>query len=81
MITKLKEAETVHFDAICKVVPRIFYQLLTIFIRYYRATLARSLHNVFASTQHFVPRECEKIGKFRFLIFFNFVAYDDIIIR
>ena len=34
MITKLKEAETVHFDATFKVVPRIFYQLLTVFIRY-----------------------------------------------
>ena len=34
MITKLNEAETVHFDATFKVVPRIFYQLLTVFIRY-----------------------------------------------
>ena len=34
MIAKLKVAETVHFDATFKVVPRIFYQLLTIFIRY-----------------------------------------------
>ena len=33
MLLKLKEAEIIHFDATFDVVPRIFYQLLTIFIR------------------------------------------------
>ena len=32
-LAKLKEAETTHFDATFKVVPRLFYQHLTIFIR------------------------------------------------
>ena len=33
MISKIKEIEVIHFDATFKVVPRIFYQLSTIFIR------------------------------------------------
>ena len=32
-LAKLKEAETIHFDATFKAVPRLFYQLLTIIIR------------------------------------------------
>ena len=34
MMARLSEAETIHFDATFKVVPNIFYQLLTIFFRY-----------------------------------------------
>ena len=32
LLSKLIEAETIHFDATFKVVPHIFYQLFTIFI-------------------------------------------------
>ena len=34
MISKLIDDQTIHFDATFKVVPRLFYQLFTIFIRY-----------------------------------------------
>ena len=34
LLSKLIEAETIHFDATFKVVPHIFYQLFTIFIQY-----------------------------------------------
>ena len=34
MMARLSEAETIHFYATFKVVPHIFYQLLTIFSRY-----------------------------------------------
>ena len=34
MISKLIDDQTIHFDAIFKVVPRLFYQLFTIFISY-----------------------------------------------
>ena len=32
MLSKVKEADIIHFDATFIVVPRLFYQLLTIFI-------------------------------------------------
>ena len=32
MLSKLRESDSIHFDATFKVVPRLFYQLMTIFI-------------------------------------------------
>ena len=39
MLSKVKEVDIIYFDATFKVVPRLFYQLMTSFIRFKRHTI------------------------------------------